>query len=71
MTRPAKRLESVRIVRILARLALHRRDMIALKPTGLTTFDAPVSIALEYGAADGGPPFSSQGSVEFTHWTRQ
>ena len=35
VTRAAKCLESVRIERVLPRLALHRRDVIALQASGL------------------------------------
>ena len=63
----AQSLEAVLVVGVLARLALQRRDVVTLKPTGLTTFDAPVSIALEYGASHGGPAAGIQEDVMAAH----
>ena len=55
MAGPAKRLKAVRVVGVLARLALQRRDVIHLKPSGPPALDAPEVVALEDGAAYGCP----------------
>ena len=63
MAGPAKRLQAIDIERVLARLALQRRDVVALQAPGPTALDAPEVVALEDGAADGLPAFAVQGNV--------
>ena len=55
MAAPAKRLQPVNVILVLSGLALQWRDVIAFEPAGPTALDAPVSIALEDGAANGLP----------------
>ena len=55
VTCSAKSLEAVRIIRVLAGLPLHWRDVIALKTTGTATQNAPIAITLEDMATDSGP----------------
>ena len=55
MASPAKCLQAIDIERVLARFALQRRDVIHFQAPGSAALDAPVVVALEYGAADGVP----------------
>ena len=67
VTASAKRLQPVHVVRVLAGLALHRHDMIAFQPTGPAAHDAAPTIALEYGAANGGPSANVELDVVAAH----
>ena len=67
MAGAAKRLQPVHVVRVLAGLALHRHDMIALKATGPAARDATPAVALENGPADDGPAAAVQRNVERAH----
>ena len=67
MAGPAQALKPVRVVGVLARLALHRHDVIALKATGPAAHDAAPTIALEYGAANGGPSANVELDVVAAH----
>ena len=48
-------LESVHVERVLPRLTLWWRHVVALQPPGPAAYDAAPAVALEDGAADNGP----------------
>ena len=55
MTNPAKRLQSVDVVRVLSRFALQRRHVVTFEPSGPTALNTTPAVALEDGAAYSGP----------------
>ena len=67
MAGPAKRLEAVRVVWVLARLALQRRDVIYLKPTCPPAPHATPAVALEHGATGPRPSAPVYADVVSAH----
>ena len=63
MTAAAQCLESVHVERVLPRLALQWRDVVAFQTAGLAALDTAPAVALEDGAADGGPAPGVQADV--------
>ena len=58
-----KRLQPVRVERVLPRLALHWRDVIAFQASGLAAHHAAVGVTLEHKAAHSGPAVGIQAGV--------
>ena len=67
MAGAAKRLESVRIERVLARLALQWQNVITFKPTSPAALDTAPAVALKDKASDGGPAVGIQVDVAAAH----
>ena len=67
MAGSAKRLEPIRVKRVLAGLALHRFDVVAFEPSGPTARDTTPSVARENKSADDRPAASIQRDVVVAH----
>ena len=63
MAGATKRLQAVRIVGVLVRLALQRPNVIALKPPGPAALDTTVAVALEHAPSGDRPAVRTQVGV--------